>query len=67
MDRKINPITGCYCTFSQRMVGDGCDLCNPELAEEMRMENEKEIAEHSVEPELQEVENESCYYQTVFA
>lgn len=47
MERKINPVTGCYCTFSQRMVGDGCDLCNPELAEEIR----KEAAEQSAEPD----------------
>lgn len=38
----INPMTGCYCTFAQHMVGDGCCICNPEYAEELRLRNEQE-------------------------
>lgn len=34
-------MTKCKCRFRQRMVGDGCDHCNPELAKALTV-NEKE-------------------------
>ena len=47
MERKINPATGCYCDFVHMMTGDGCDICNPEYAEELRKEAELEGAKNT--------------------
>jgi len=45
---------GCKCTeLSHHVLGDGCDQCNPELAEELRLEHEAQLAE-----DIREEENE---------
>jgi hypothetical protein len=31
----------CKCGLRERLVGDGCDVCNPELAAELRGEKEE--------------------------
>ena len=41
MKLEINPQTGCYCTFAQKLVGDGCMICNPEYWKEMLEDNEE--------------------------
>ena len=38
-ERMDNPF-GCKCvTLSQKVLGDGCDICNPELAKELEEES----------------------------
>lgn len=32
--------TTCQCTLAQRVTGDGCEICNPELAAELYEEND---------------------------
>ena len=39
MQRDSSPF-GCKCvTLSQKVLGDGCDICNPELAKELEEES----------------------------
>jgi len=48
MGRKIKPATRCYCdTFAHKMTGDGCDMCNPEYADELWKEAEREGAKNT--------------------
>lgn len=39
---QINQQTGCYCTLIQKLVGDGCMICNTEYWKEM-MEDDEEL------------------------
>lgn len=43
---KFNAEFNAVCNYSlrARLVGDGCEVCNPELAEEIRRQNEEEDA-----------------------
>jgi len=45
---------GCKCTdLARHILGDGCSECNPEMAEEIRRDNEAQAAE-----DLREEQNE---------
>jgi len=35
----------CKCTFAQKMVGDGCDICNPDYQKQLQEEAENTCAE----------------------
>lgn len=36
----------CKCNFRQKMVGDGCDQCNPELDKELQVTAEEHEEEY---------------------
>ena len=40
----MNDTDKCECSLSKRLTGDGCEFCNPEMAE--RIERENDLDEH---------------------
>ena len=38
--KNREPAPGCKCSWRDRALGDGCEFCNPYLAEEIRKDNE---------------------------
>jgi len=34
--RSLDGLVGCQCTLAQRLCGDGCQFCNPELGAELK-------------------------------
>lgn len=39
---KLKAAGICHCTFSKKILGDGCEICNPEMAREIAEENERD-------------------------
>lgn len=39
MIKNREAVAGCECTWKERVLGDGCQYCNPEMAEEIRHGN----------------------------
>lgn len=37
--RSLPPLVECKCKLAQRAVGDGCEICNPDLAAEYERMN----------------------------
>jgi hypothetical protein len=41
----VRAVTQCRCTLAQRLVGDGCEVCNPQLAQRLAAEAQADAVE----------------------
>jgi predicted RNase H-like nuclease (RuvC/YqgF family) len=53
----------CKCSFAHRMVGDGCDVCNPELAKELAEPTEADM----LRAELEDTQRVAHYQRETIA
>lgn len=49
---------GCECTMSEKTLGDGCQICNPEMAQQIQEENGADLETSETVVELEVVQEE---------